>query len=287
MLALVTGVGGPAGRATTRFLRDRGVSVTGTDIVDVKAEVDGFHLVPHGNSSEFPDALLALIRETKPSLVIPTVSEELPAISRSRDTIRAIGANLFIGGPFVVDIANDKLMTTRILAAAGIPVPKTLSDCTPEIAGREIAYPLIVKPRVGRGGRGVALYYCEDDARGETRSDTVWQDYMPGTEYDLNLFAYPAGFVRTLAVLEKTAMKQGPIGNALRVQRVIRRDVAELGLRVAQMLSLEGPVNMDIRMDRCGKPSVLEINARVGANVLSSPEILETLLMTASEGVCA
>jgi carbamoylphosphate synthase large subunit len=287
MLALVTGIGGPAGRATTRFLRNQGVRIIGTDIVRVEADVDEFHIVPRGDSADFADALLELISTTKPSLVIPTVSEELPTISRTRDTIRALGANLFIGDPFVVDVANDKLMTARILDAAGIPVPKTLADCSPDIAAREIKYPLIVKPRVGRGGRGVSLYYSEYEARNETRADTVWQDYMPGDEYDLNLFAYPAGFVRTLAVLRKTAMKQGPIGNALHVQRVIRRDVAGLGLRVARSLSLEGPVDMDIRMDRAGKPRVLEINARVGANILSSPEILEILLMTASEGVYA
>jgi predicted ATP-grasp superfamily ATP-dependent carboligase len=272
MLALVTGIGGPAGRATTRFLRNQGVRIIGTDIVRVEADVDEFHIVPRGDSADFADALLELISTT---------------ISRTRDTIRALGANLFIGDPFVVDVANDKLMTARILDAAGIPVPKTLADCSPDIAAREIKYPLIVKPRVGRGGRGVSLYYSEYEARNETRADTVWQDYMPGDEYDLNLFAYPAGFVRTLAVLRKTAMKQGPIGNALHVQRVIRRDVAGLGLRVARSLSLEGPVDMDIRMDRAGKPRVLEINARVGANILSSPEILEILLMTASEGVYA
>ncbi len=287
MLALVTGIGGPSGLAVTTFFHDHDITVLGTDIHDVDTEADEFHLLPRGDSPGFAAALMEVLRRNEPSLLIPTVSEELPAISRSRNEIRALGVNLFISEPSAVNIANDKLVTARTLDAAGIPVPKTLAESTAAVAGREIAYPLIVKPRVGRGGRGVAFYSYEEEARQETRSDTVWQDYMPGTEYDVNLFAYPAGFVRTLAVLEKTAMKQGRIGNALRVQRVIRRDVAELGLRVARTLSLEGPINMDIRMDREGKPRVLEINARIGANVLTTPEILETLLMTTSEGVYA
>lgn len=41
---------------------------------------------------------------------------------------------------------------------------------------------------------------------------------------------------------------------------------------------------MDVRRDRNGVPRILEVNARIGANVLTADEILESLLMTALHG---
>ena len=287
---LVTGVGGPAGKAVTAFLRNRGIKVIGTDIRDVDNHVDEFHVVPRGDDPQFVDALLELLKETHPSLMIPTVSEELPAVSRIRSQIRALGVTMFISDPDVVDLANDKLMTATRLSTQGIPVPMTFSlspGIDPGMVGRELGYPFIVKPRVGRGGRGVTLYQKESEAHEERRENVVCQQFMPGEECDLNMFVHPAGRVKAIVVLQKTLMKQGIVGNALSVQRVVARDMAEIGLRVARGLALEGPVDMDVRRDRNGVPSVLEINARVGANVLAASEVLESLLMTAGEGVLA
>ncbi len=59
-----------------------------------------------------------------------------------------------------VDIASDKKMTNRLLAAAGLPVPRSevarTADEAVAISGR-IGYPLVTKPLDGNHGRGVAL----------------------------------------------------------------------------------------------------------------------------------
>jgi carbamoylphosphate synthase large subunit len=283
---LVTGVGGPAGRATTTFLQNNGFSVIGTDIVPVTTPVDDFHIVSRADDPAFPGALLDLIRHERPAIVIPTVSEELPHVARMKNAIRDLDSRVFISDPIAVDCVNDKLTTANFLQEKGVRVPRTLSSNGRTVAARikgEVGYPCIAKPRVGRGGRGVALYRFETEAVRDTRPDVVWQEFMSGEECDINLFAYPAGRVKSMAVLQKTVLKNGIVGNALSVQRVIRRDMAELGLQTAEVLRLEGPIDIDIRRDGNGVPHVLEVNARVGANVLSAPEVLEELLATAYE----
>jgi carbamoyl-phosphate synthase large subunit len=284
---LVTGVGGPAGRAATRFLREKGIHVLGTDIQRADTVVDSFHLVPRGDDPGFNDAILDLIVHERPALVIPTVSEELSKMSSIRNRIRALGVHVFISEPAVVDLANDKLKTVMMLRALGIPVPRTVSvleASAATCAGNHLGYPFLAKPRVGRGGRGVVVYQQPSDAMLEQRTDVVFQEFMPGEECDINLFAYPAGHVKAMVILQKTRMRQGIVGNALSVQRVIRRDMAELGIRATRALGLEGPIDMDVRRDCDGVARILEINARVGANVSAAIEIMESLLMTASEG---
>lgn len=281
---LVTGVGGPSGRATATFLRQRGISVIGTDIQQVEPIVDSFHLVPRGDDTGFEDAILTLVSRERPVLLVPTVCKELPAISRFRHRLRALGVHVFISEPAVVDLTNDKFDTATQLKELKIPVPKTHLLCATESVadvGERLGYPFLVKPRVGRG---VVIYQKASDALGEQITDVVCQEFMPGEGCDLNLFAFPAGHVKVIAVIQKTWMKEGITRNAQSFQRVVRRDMAELGIRVARALKLEGPVTMDMRRDCNGVPRVLEIITRIGANMMATEEILESLLMTTFEG---
>ncbi|HEX9122156.1 MAG TPA: cyanophycin synthetase [Actinomycetota bacterium] len=59
-----------------------------------------------------------------------------------------------------VDIAGDKKLTTQLLAAAGLPVPKNEVVRTADAAvaaGKRIGFPVVVKPLDGNHGRGVSL----------------------------------------------------------------------------------------------------------------------------------
>lgn len=66
-----------------------------------------------------------------------------------------------------VDVASDKDLTTRLLASAGLPVPKQESVRTADDAVRaakKIGYPVVCKPLDGNHGRGVCLDLTDDDA---------------------------------------------------------------------------------------------------------------------------
>jgi cyanophycin synthetase len=66
-----------------------------------------------------------------------------------------------------VDIASDKNLTNRLLAAAGLPVPRSAMVRTVEDAVREarrIGFPVVVKPLDGNHGRGVGLGFRDEDA---------------------------------------------------------------------------------------------------------------------------
>jgi len=63
-------------------------------------------------------------------------------------------------GSLAVDIASDKELTNRLLAAAGLPVPTSEVVRTADDAvrmARRIGYPVVLKPLDGNHGRGVAI----------------------------------------------------------------------------------------------------------------------------------
>ena len=94
-----------------------------------------------------------------------------------------------------VDVASDKDLTTRLLGAAGLPVPKQESVRTADQAvavAERIGYPVVVKPLDGNHGRGVCLdLQNADDVReafpvAKEQSRRGWvivESYITGRDY--------------------------------------------------------------------------------------------------------
>lgn len=94
-----------------------------------------------------------------------------------------------------VDAALDKALTLRILDAAGIPVPRSIVVSGPDeavAAAERIGYPVVVKPRNGMKGAGVAIVRgsaqqvrtaydeaCRIDAQGAV----LIEEEVPGVSY--------------------------------------------------------------------------------------------------------
>ena len=283
---LVTGIGGPAGRAAVTFFRAKGCFVVGADMRAVDLSVHSFRLVPAATDPDFARALLGLVAAERVQLLVPTVTEELPLVAGLRGELSERGCAICVSSPQGIEVANDKLRTARECARAGLAAPRTL----PGSAGRAeilaLGLPLLSKPRFGRGGRGVRVHRSAADLVPAGPGEVVWQEFVPGDEFDLNLYLDRGGASQSAVVLRKTALRDGEVGNALAVERVERPDVVELGLEVARALALAGPLDMDVRLRADGSPALLEVNARLGANALSAPEVLESLYQAWRSGRC-
>ena len=212
-------------------------------------------------------------------LLIPTVTEELPIVAKGWGQRRVIPAMI---GPYeAVYTANDKFLTAERLAQSGVAVPRYCLPSqigSPADIGRLLGWPCLSKPRIGRGGRGVTVWQEEEYTRLRALDDRViLQEFLPGTDYAPNVYLGRDGQA-TVIVLEKTKLREGIVGNAAEVQRVTAPDVAALAVAAARALGLVGPLDIDIRRRADGRPAVLEINARFGANIAHAPEVLDAAL---------
>ncbi|MDQ3690813.1 MAG: cyanophycin synthetase, partial [Chloroflexota bacterium] len=98
-------------------------------------------------------------------------------------------------GSLGVDIAGDKKLTNRLLAATGVPVPRAQvvrSEDEAVSAARRIGLPVAVKPLDGNHGRGVMLNLADDEAvragyrsaRAQSRGGAVLvESFLVGNDY--------------------------------------------------------------------------------------------------------
>ncbi|MGZ8735809.1 MAG: cyanophycin synthetase [Nocardioides sp.] len=94
-----------------------------------------------------------------------------------------------------VDVASDKDLTTRLLSAAGLPVPRQESIRTADQAvavAERIGYPVVCKPLDGNHGRGVCLDLQNADdvreafpiAKGQSRRGwVIVESHITGRDY--------------------------------------------------------------------------------------------------------
>ncbi|RFO98067.1 cyanophycin synthetase [Rhodoferax lacus] len=92
-------------------------------------------------------------------------------------------------------IAQDKQLTKRLLAAAGVPVPagRAVSDADDAWkAAQEIGLPVVVKPLDGNQGKGVTVNITSEEALRKAyavaatfRDDILVERYMPGNDFRL------------------------------------------------------------------------------------------------------
>ncbi|MEI8156481.1 MAG: cyanophycin synthetase [Burkholderiales bacterium] len=92
-------------------------------------------------------------------------------------------------------IAQDKELTKKLLAAAGVPVPggRAVTDAEDAwVAALEIGLPVVVKPKDGNQGKGVTVNITTKEhltkayaIATEFRDDILVERYMPGNDFRL------------------------------------------------------------------------------------------------------
>ena len=297
---LISGAGGPAGRSLGRQLAARAaaglrVRVVGVDLCPLEAE--GFDEVvgvaPAADLAYGP-AMREVAARFGPDVIIPTVQDELPQVGALSGILslaaaegRADGkpARVVTAGAVGSALAADKLLTMWTLAAAGISVPihaPANAFCSATEALEWAGGPVVVKPRVSRGGRGVVLVEQPDDIDWiGYGAEHIVQGFAGGTEYAPQTYrSAETGEARSY-VLEKTVLKEGRVGNAadaIRLPDGSQPEIEQLAIDTVTALGLSGPVDMDVRLDDAGQPRVLEVNGRFGALSALAPELLAGVL---------
>jgi carbamoyl-phosphate synthase large subunit len=153
------------------------------------------------------------------------------------------------------------------LKSAGISIPDTRlgSDDL-----REVVFPAIVKPRKGRGSRGIGVVRDQSELAKffETSplapEDLLVQTYIDGLEFTVSVTVWRDGVVH--AVVPKEIICKKGITRLAITRRNSRIDA--LCRAVQNSLHADGPFNVQLRVDEAsGTPFIFEINPRFSTTI--------------------
>jgi carbamoyl-phosphate synthase large subunit len=129
----------------------------------------------------------------------------------------------------------------------------------------DIALPLFIKPRVGRGAIGAFPIHASRELEfflGYV-ADPVIQEYLDGPEYTIDVFCGTDGQPVAIVPRERVVIRAGVSdrGRTVNDPRLI-----ELARQTCRAIRFEGPINIQCRM-RGKQPVVFEINPRFSGGI--------------------
>ena len=297
---LLTAIGAPGAVNIIQALRSNGerlIWLIGTDINPLpsgKAFVDSFHVIPRGSSEGFVQAMTELCFREKPDVLIPLSTEELLPLARNKDLIESqTKTKVCIGSKESIEIANDKMSLFEFLSKHEVPVPDFIPFDSPlgfQNACAILGQPFCIKPAFAHGSRGMRIIENQSDTtemflnskpenasisfaeafrliRGVSNLPSMLaMEYLPGREYSVDMLC-EKGTARIVVVRLREEIRSGI---SLRSVVVKNGHVERIARQVCEALEFDGPMGIQLKEDKEGKPKVIEVNPRLhGSCVLS------------------
>jgi len=266
---LVTGAGGTGGMAAIKSLQQTTeFEVIGADMnskaVGLYAADDGV-VVPPATADDWIRSLCDCIDTYDVDVVVPLIDEEVAQIQELRTA--APDTSFVAPSSSFVDLCLDKHRLMAALDDAGIAVPETWTvDRAVELA--ETEYPLILKPRTERGGRGIQVVKSPvelQNALAETarsHNEMLVQKYLNGEEFTTSVTCTTTNSV--LSIVPKEAIEK----DRSTVHGVTRQapSVTSSCQHIVEQFEPAGPINVQQMCDTDGNPHVIEINPRFSSS---------------------
>jgi carbamoyl-phosphate synthase large subunit len=145
-------------------------------------------LVPLVEQSGYFKKIIDFCFREKIELIVPGIDEELLRMHQSFKLIKQ--TSLFLPSELFISNMLDKYTSMQTLENLDIPVPLTLKL---EEAQKFNYYPLILKPRWGRGSRGIQIVKTQEELELYTQikkinnQEYICQTYEEGDEYTVQI----------------------------------------------------------------------------------------------------
>ena len=253
----VTGVGGGVGQSIIKALQ---MSSLDLDIIgiDIKSDQAGFYLdglkktlvLSNLKGKSYPpDDWLSYIYGHDLDCIIPGSDYDLQALSAVRDDWGALGCKVLVSNSGLVARCNDKLLTAKILADNGIDAPRPVQNSV-------IYFPLIVKPKIGSGSRGVIKVNSFEEMP-EITDKLFIQEYLDGPEYTCSVFVDRFGEVIGTFQFERKLQN----GTTYKGMVAFDRQIHKLLVKIGKTFKPRGMLNVQLRVTERG-PVPFELNCR-------------------------
>ena len=228
------------------------------------AFADNHYVVPLVSAEDFLDVLLDVCKRESVDVLFPDLDEELPLLAEARERFQAVGTRVLVSEPSALDQCRDKYRTFEFFRAHDIPTPETwLPEQLPGVS--RLRFPLIVKPRSGRGSTDV-FKVTDPDALDRALArvpDALVQQFIDGVEYTIDTLSDLDGGFLYASIRQRLATDSGI---SVKGRTVLDRPLSVLAGRIVDALPLVGPGCVQGLKDADGI-KFTEINPRIAGGV--------------------
>jgi len=267
---LVTGAGAVLGQGILRSLQEYS-----HDLIIHTADPDfrssghwlgnKAHIVKMAIEPEYVNSIENIIYNEKIDILFIGTDTELPILSNYKKYLEEkYGVIIIVSNTNVIEIANDKLLTSNFLKNNGFPFPISYMSYDQDgisLLKKQNNYPYIAKPIDGARSKGVEIINDEKDLNRVTsyRNNLVIQEYITETDGEFTSGCLVFNYKCVAVVTLKRDLRDGNTYRAYYSDEYEKYN--SFISSVAEKLGVEGPCNFQFRIKN-GQPVIFEINSR-------------------------
>lgn len=268
-----TAVGSPASAGLINELRKRGIKVVGIDCNPLSAGFylcDKCYVVPKGNNVDFLKEILKICDIEKPKAIISGPEEEILTLSKNKKIFEKRKIIALVPAYKTVKICIDKITTYKFFQKEGIPAPEIYRK-------NSLKFPLIIKPRFGRGSADVFRVKNKNELKFYLKEvkNPILQEFIDGREYTIDIFSDLEGNPLSIVPRERIQVESGI---SMKGKTVRDKEIINLCRKIAEKLKLIGPSCIQCIKSNKGL-KFIEINPRFGGGSILSIKADPTIIL--------
>jgi carbamoyl-phosphate synthase large subunit len=216
-------------------------------------------IVPRIADARYVPTLAALCEKHDVRLVVPLNDLDFPVLARERE--RLAPALVLLPDVDAAARMSDKLEAHHFFVANGIPSPRSWA---PEDVPHDVRFPVLVKAREGFGSRNIHRAADADELAfflAYTDVPSFVQEACLGEEFSIDVFSDMDG--RCLNAIPRT-MLLSKGGESIKGVSIKDRELIEHGARVAEIVGVKGPANVQCFREPDGSLPITDVNTRFG-----------------------
>jgi carbamoyl-phosphate synthase large subunit len=216
-------------------------------------------IVPRIADPEYLPTLARLREEHDVRLVVPLNDLDSPVLAREREQLAP--ALVLLPDAEASARMSDKLEAHRFFVANGIPSPRSWA---PADVPDDARYPVLVKAREGFGSRNIFRAFDRqqlDFFLAYTDVPSFVQEQCLGEEFSIDVFCDMDA--RCLNAIPRT-MLLSKGGESIKGASLQDRELIEHGARVAEVVGVKGPANVQCFREPGGALPITDVNTRFG-----------------------
>lgn len=222
----------------------------------------------------YVEAVCAALRKTGARVLLPC-HEDVGLFSRYRDRLPD---DVYLAVPDwqTYQAAEDKLRLMEIAADVGCPAPAvhTVADISQlESLAAELAFPVVIKTRIGNSAKGVAIAHDQQEFKKKFHflintydlKEDRWpfiQEYLPGKAIGVCALYRHGEKIAWFGEQYLRCKESGCFGTSTLRKPFLDDRIIEQSLLVLDGLKWHGLAHLDLIQDRHGDFKIIEINPR-------------------------
>jgi D-alanine-D-alanine ligase len=194
--------------------------------------------------------------------------------------LEMLGVPYVGSNPLAHGLALDKVIAKIVFQNAGLPTARVWNFGSPDDQFDDLRFPVIVKPKMEAVSYGIQVVHNEKDLReavalliNEFKQHVLVEEFIPGREFAIGLLGNNDPEVFPIVEIdfegdpeaiqtadEKLTAPRGKICPAPLTPKQ-HENLVNLAKRAFRSLDLFDFARVDVRMDKKGRPYILEINS--------------------------